>query len=651
MKERVKFYSENDWCYGWHLDKIETIEIPNINDVTINDAIEFFEINRYFENGVRSKLWNDAQVIEYTEKSQKLNSLCRQFFNQIDNENIIGLYNDIELGYNSTFWHLFDDCKLFDRISNDVFSSLIEQEHISPHDLLRHRNIVKKYGKLLCEYLLRNDFCVPVILRIYEQDFTGDEKLFLPEELTGQDICNYLESYIDGMHPNANYLSEIENMRYTKRFPITDEIRLKAKRRYEDEVKKIFETGARMEYGYQISFNPEQKEEKAAKDCTIDGVKSFCLSYSTKWLEDTLDFPSILNNFIYIFEFVDFSQMRSMHVSKKEQNGVFDDILSSKSSRCYHSNTVFKAKQNFAIMQMTAYYEFLERYNIQLEDVLRWFFTEYLQNEFSCPEIRVSFPSKGSSFSEKCSTIITAFETVIKQYVLFVKHGSIDFDLVAMSTTPILFKDIGSLIDNKYVYGTGSDYINLTNMLFSRQNLLLYANRICDEGHYYDSLFELLLNELLYLSDYKYDKRKSFEYLERFDIVNICEDGKIELKNKIKIAILRDLHMNDVISKQHYPLDAQKDIDDFILKGVLRDESTLFSKPEVDYLNYVLNRSEFVNGLEIRNKYIHGIQQVNTNEEEHKQNYYKLLMLFVLLAIKINDEFCLKDMIERSKDK
>lgn len=651
MKERVKFYSENDWCYGWHLGKIETMKIPNINDVTINDAIEFFEMKRYFDKGIRLKNWDDKQANEYKDKSMKLDSLCKQFFNQVEDGNIISLYSSLELGYHSEFWRLFDICKLYNKISNDVFSLLIEQERISPYDLLKYRSVVKKYGDILRKYLLRNEFCVPVILKIYEQDYTDDEKHFLPEELTGQDISSYLESYIDSEHPNANYLSEIANMRYSKEFPVTDEIRLKAKRRYEDEVKKIFETGARMEYGCQILFDPNQEDEKIAKDCIIDGVKSFCLSYSTKWLEDTLDFPSILNNFIYIFEFVDFPQMRSLHVSKKTQDGVFEDIFSPKSSRCYHDNTVFKTKHNFAVMQMTAYYNFLEKNGIQLEDVLLWFFTEYLQNEFSCPEIRVSFPSKGSSYSEKCSTIITAFETVIKQYVLFVKHGSVDFDLVAMSTTPILFKDIGSLIENKYVYGTGSDYVNLTNMLFSRQNLLLYVNRICDEGRYYDSLFELLITEPLYLSDYKNDKRKSFEYLESFDVVNICEDGKIELKNKVKIAILRDLYMNDVISKRHYPLDSQKDIEDFISKGVLCDDSTLFSKPEVDYLNYVLNRSEFVNGMEIRNKYIHGIQQVNTNEEEHKQNYYMLLKLFVLLAIKINDEFCLKDMIERLKDK
>lgn len=79
MQDRVKFYSGNDLCYGMHLDKIETIEIPDIQDVTINDAIEFYEINRYFDDGARSKLWCDDKLEEYKNKSKKLDSLCRQF--------------------------------------------------------------------------------------------------------------------------------------------------------------------------------------------------------------------------------------------------------------------------------------------------------------------------------------------------------------------------------------------------------------------------------------------------------------------------------------------------------------------------------------------------------------------------------------------
>ncbi|MBO5934432.1 MAG: hypothetical protein J6Q94_02980 [Clostridia bacterium] len=651
MKDRVKFYKHTDACYGLHLDKIESMEMPDFNDISINDAIEFYEIKRYFDDGARSKLWSDEQLSNYTEKSKQIDSLCKRFFNQICDDTIIELYNQIEFGYHTEFWLLFDVCKLYNKISDSVFALLIEQERVSPHDLFRHKILVKTYGEVLRQYILNNDFCISVILHIYEQDYTGKEKLFLPDELTGQDICNFIESYVDSEHPNTNYLSEIKNMHCTKDFPITDEIRLKAKRRYKVEIENLSATGISMAYEYQLSFNRDQKETVKANECVIDGVKSFCLSYSTQWLEDTLDFPSILNNFIYIFEFVDNPQMRSLHVSKRSLSGVFENVFLSQSSRYYHTNSAFKSNQSFAMMQMNAYYSFLEKNNIQLEDVLHWFFTEYLQTEFSCPEMRVSFPSRATTYSEKCSTIITAFETILKQYVLYLKNGCIDFELVSMSTTPILFKDIGSLVNNKYVYGNGMDYNNLSHMLFSNQNLLAYVDRIYNEGRHYDCLFDMLLKESVFLSDYRDEERKAFDYLSDFDIITIEENGKIKLKNRIKTAILRDLHMNDVISKNWYPKQTHEDFDELIKKGVLIEESTLFSRPESDYLNYMLNRSEFDNGLEIRNKYIHGIQQVNMNENEHKQNYYILLGLFILLAIKINDEFCLKNDLDSLQEK
>lgn len=640
MKDRVKFFSQNDLCYGLHLDKIETIKIPDSKDVTINDAIEFNEIKRYFDDGARSQLWDDGKLNEYKKKSGKLDSLCKRFFNQIADGNIMVLYNDIEFGYHSEFWRLFDDCKLYNKISDDVFETLLNHDRVSPYDVFKYKNIVRKYGKILREYILNNDFCVPVILHVYEQDYTGNEKLMLPTELTGEDICNYLEAYIDSEKPNTNYLSDIENMRCTKEFPITDEIRLKAKRKYDVEMKKHLETGVHIEYGINVSFDPKQDEVVLVDD---DKKMDFSISYGTKWLEETLDYSSILNNFIYVFEFVDLPQVRSLHVSKKSQSGVLEDVFLSKSSRYYHCNQAFRHSQVIAMLQMTAYYDFLLKRNIRLENVLHWFFTEYLQEEFSVPEMRVSFPSESATFSEKCSTIITAFETIIKQFVIYRRHGSIDFDLLAMSTTPISFENINSLVDNKYAYGNGADYEKLSFMLFSNQCMFSFVDRIYKEGRHYDSFVDLLLNENVFLSDYRDEERASFGYLESFDLISIEEKGKIELKDKAKVAVLRDLYINDVVNPKHYSELLKKSVEELAEKGVLIEESTLFSRPEVNYLNYMLNRSEYVNGLEIRNKYIHGIQQVNMNEEEHKRNYYTLLGLFVLLAIKINDEFCLLD--------
>ena len=76
---------------------------------------------------------------------------------------------------------------------------------------------------------------------------------------------------------------------------------------------------------------------------------------------------------------------------------------------------------------------------------------------------------------------------------------------------------------------------------------------------------------------------------------------------------------------------------------------SLFSIPECKYFNYILNDSQFVNGLEIRNKYIHGVQS-GLNDDNHKNNYYILLKILTIIAIKLNDDFCLYEQLKENID-
>ncbi len=643
MKDRVKYYQSNDVLFGHNFTNIEVIEIPDFNSIDINDALEFYQIGKYIEENTRCKTWSDTDFETYKEKNKQLLSLTKRFFNQIRDENIIELFEKIKSCHHSDFWGLFDGCKLYNKISGTAFKLLLECEKISPHDIFLYSSIVRKYGNILREYILQNDFCISIILHVYEQDYTKKEMLHLPEELTGDDINSFLETYIDSNAPNANYLNAIVTMGHKKPFCVTDELRLKAKRKYDAQINKMSKSGMTMRYGCGVSIREEQIEPV----CYIEEERGFGFSYSLTYLMDTLDYPSILNNFIYVFQFVDFPQMRCSHVVHPAESGVFERGFSSESSRMYLENFVFHTKQRMALAQMQLYTEFLLKNDIHLEDVLHWFFTKYLQDEFGCSEIRFSMPSQTGIYSEKCCSIATAYETILKQFSLFAKHGSIDFDLLAMSTTPIVLGNISGLIENKYVYGLGKDYENISEMLFSDQCRFHFVERIYDEGRRYDNFVALLLKEKVYISDYLEEDVKAFEYLASYNLLEICSSGQIILKDIARVVLLKDLFYNDVVNRKHYPLEKQKVFDDFLDKGLIKEGSTLFSKPEINYLNYLLNRSEYVNGLEIRNKYIHGNQQANTDEKEHYQNYLIWLRIIILLAIKINDEFCLRDEIKK----
>ena len=116
------------------------------------------------------------------------------------------------------------------------------------------------------------------------------------------------------------------------------------------------------------------------------------------------------------------------------------------------------------------------------------------------------------------------------------------------------------------------------------------------------------------------------------------DDGILSLNLK-KYRILKDLFDKGVVCLNYLNF-LNDTISDLHEAGDLEFSSTLFSKPEQDYLNFVLNKSEFSNGYDLRNKYLHNTHSLETTI--HERDYIELLKIMVLVIIKINEEFCLK---------
>lgn len=639
MNNRISNYTLKYWLYNSTLAKVETLVIPEQSSITINDAIEYVAIYQCLKDGVQLKSWSEADCDTYVEKSKKLYELAHRFFRSITSDNIIDYYNEIDVQCISYFWYTFNEFKMYETIRDEVFASLINGARVSPYDIFVYRDIVRRYGDVLCNYILNNDFCVSLLLHAYENEYT-DIKYYLPQELAGDDIRYCFQKYIDSANPHINYLQEIAEMSPTKQFPITDEIRLMARHKYNEIVAKMSENAAALTLDYKVSISSDQEK---AKDYTCTNHE-ISISYSENVLSRTLNYPQIFANFVYVFEFVDFPQMRWEHVTKSTRTSTIERIFVQKSPRAYNVNKLFELINNIATMQMRLYYEFLRNHNVFLEDVLRWFFTEYLQTEFGCPEIRLVMPSSATTYREKCVSILATFESMLKQLSHYIEKGKIDFELVGMSTSPIRYEDVKSQVTNKYIYGAGTDYEQLTAYLFSDQSILRYNKRLYSSQCKYTGFIDYLLNEAIKISDYREDYYFAFDCMKKYDIIDITATGEIHIKDKIKLGILFDLYQNEVINRWHYSLETQYAFEDYLKKGLFTTKSTLFSQPETDYLNYLLNRTKYNNGLEIRNRYMHGNQQVNTNEEEHFENYLTLLRLFVLVALKVQDDFLLKEL-------
>lgn len=173
--------------------------------------------------------------------------------------------------------------------------------------------------------------------------------------------------------------------------------------------------------------------------------------------------------------------------------------------------------------------------------------------------------------------------------------------------------------------------------------------RIYKEGKAYSSFYNLLENEKVFFSDYDELDLARIKALSDYGLVAINDEKQIVLSDMAKLTILNDLYCNEAISRYHYPQEATNAISEWLEKGILQESNSLLSKPEIDYFDYLLN-DRFVNGPKVRNKIVHGIMQMNQDENVHKYYFYILLRVFTILAIKINDDFCLFDVQRRKQN-
>jgi len=158
---------------------------------------------------------------------------------------------------------------------------------------------------------------------------------------------------------------------------------------------------------------------------------------------------------------------------------------------------------------------------------------------------------------------------------------------------------------------------------------------LCDEKFKIDDYPDYCISQINWLVDRKYLSIDGEEY--------------IIFGDKLLIMILKDLHFNEVISYWKYSESGRKIMDELEKENVIELESSLFSRPEQDYINYFLNKSQFNNALDLRNKYSHTQPNSDNDEKFHNQNYMIFLQLFILSIIKINDDFCLSDEINNVK--
>ncbi len=648
--DRVEFFSKEDMAGGDHLSKGEPIlrNATKSDYEDINDVLELYNIKLYIDNELYLKSWSQGDIADFKQKVSEYGKIVGQFMSSINDNNVIDYYEELLRGYINSFWEIINNQKIYKHISSDNFESILLKEPHLIRSILFYKNLVTHYNKAIRGFLLNYYQSAEILLSIYEvkNDFHNEE-MFLPKSLTIQDKEDIISKYLDSENTNLNYFQLIQNAKKRKDFKISDRIRLKAKRRHKEETDKIFNERANesfMKIGVSISF-PENTEK--IKDGHIDNLVAN-YSYSLDFIKQYNDAYSLFLNFKTLFEYLDV-QNRINLVSKPNQMGVMERIMGVHSKNEYRRGIAFDMSEMTSQAQIFAYNKVIKEFGNSVENILQLVFTSIFQEKYNfANNARLSMSSTNISFFEKVRLLAPEFESVLKQYKLFVEDGGIDYELLQISSTPYAIKDIPSLVQNKYIYlnEDNNEIISYSNLFFSDQMGLAYVEPFKEKK--YHTFFNLLANEQVNFNNYKEYQKPQINYLLDKGLLSLDDHSYIQITNHTRVLILKDLYDNEVASFYHYPIAFQEEAKKMNDQNMVFFGSTLFSKSEQSYFNYFLNKSEFTNGLDMRNSYLHGTQANPEELQKHEFAYFSYLKLLTLILLKIEDDLLISQMIKRA---
>lgn len=633
----IKFYSAQDLNSGHYLKETESVFTnwdEHIKSTDINIILELFNIKKYFDAGLRLKHWSDEQFNAYTEKCKTVSGVLCKFCSIISDDNLTQLYEATDSTYTDDLWELICSYKVYQRITPTVLGQMLNISENIVWEVLSHKELVKSFGQVLAEHLSHNSYTPEKLISHYlENHECNNHQIYFPAEFTQEMRDKSLTDYIERDDVNFNYLQLLERAQSTKEFPLSNRLRLKAKKKREALQETLFSNSPKVTYSTEVSF-------KSIPDGSIEASANFnsiSCSYSREWIEENQDYPTLLNNFIYLFGYVDHF-FRCNFVSMKNDLSVTERFFGAKGNKDYETGLVFNAKRFQSLLQMDAYNQELQRLNIRLEDIIKWFFEDYLQNEFGAEGFTYTPPSVGTTYAEKCKLMCISIDGALKQYRLYCEDGVVDRELLEMSSEHIIFSELSSVLHNKYGYAASDDIRYEMYLLFSDQSTISYTNKTKDK---YETLPDLLFTEHMKKEDFDEIHHKDIEWLLKRSTLSMSNDGFLTI-NKERTFILYDLFKKEVICPYYYDQKLREQVDILASTGDLRYGNTLFSEPEQDYLNYILNKSEFSNGFDLRNRYCH--DTCSLDEKTQSIDYLELQKIMILIIIKINEELCNKSM-------
>ena len=622
-KDRVTYFSDHDgsiWMYRPRF--VEVMDAPELMCGSLVDALELYHIKLFVEKGLLKSSF-DADVWQgYQKKARIIPEIIARFINEASGGDLVKGYEELDFSHHQSFWDVLEGYGQAAKLTDEEIATILERYKHSLSLLLRCKKIVRAKNEFLRGYMMaKPESAVYLLSQTVEKHIREFRPYHFP---VGLDYNTLLASYIELPDPNANYLRMILNARDDE-LRVLPELKIRAK----EKIQELFEKNKSNLLGFSGECGLEFSEHFADIKALVVGKDgTHVLRYNSSFFLEKDD-TELVNYLGLVFEYLD-SDKRITLVNKDVEATVFERVLLKAKSE-YAPNAVFSCKNSVAVAKLAGLDSLIRSKGRNIETAIEVYFNQNIKNKYGLPfkEIRLL---KEGDYGDRAKVLLPFFDTIVKQYNLFVSHGKVSPDLMKYYPA-IPVTDAKSLVGQKYCQEAKEvEELNTINyLLFSDQSLLGYVDPF-KENHY-ETLYAILSQEEVRYEAYEDYQRKGIDLLVNEGYIKVDDDGVLRFFDVDRIDVLHTLYHNRVCSFWRRSPKQRLYMLELIEKGWAVADNHLLSEPERDYFSYCLNDRQYSDAESLRNNILHGVSKdVSANE------YYRLLLLFILLLLKVDDD-------------
>lgn len=648
MRNRIQYFSTYDMSISYYLQNAEEIiekYHKGWRPDDVNDVIELYNIWLFVDNGVYMKSWSEDTLNEI--KGYK--DVVIPFFAKLNESTWVEVYRQVDFAYRHNFWEIIDRFNIKSFISKATLDEALLENSYDLRYLLQRERLVKKYNELLAALLKVNEHTAEWLLSEFVEDdkFGNREHMFFPSALTLQDREDIISAYLDLPEPNLNYVRLVLVAKKDSNLKLSDDVVLKATNVERELNNKLFNGDNTIHFKYSVRLSDESNKPLKWVEYDEEGEPVLC--YSRPIMLGFKD-ADLLHYCRYGFEYLTYNGMVAL-VSKVSESSVFERTMGLTGKYSYTTNMAFRYNEAISMLQIEAMQNALENDGRNIESAIKVFYETYLKEKYGYPSTVLSLPDSSADWVSKCRVIAPEIDAVAKRYNLFAKRGSVDDDLLQISSDTVRASGTASCNHIKYytIKKQPGELYRLFHLLFSDQSMLSFVDPFKEK--HYGSFFQMLVEQdgKISYNSYEQYQRGDIDYLIGEGYLSKNEEGYLLVEKKMEIGLLKHLYEYHSCPMLAYGSYGKELMQEMAEKGWLEADNHLFSIEERNYFDYYMYNSPYTNGPALRNRYVHGTSGSPNQDYKHRSAYNRLLILLILELLKIEDDLIQRQSSETEK--